>query len=350
HLKDHEIEGYLKHIITPYQISYHTFLALKEITQLCQGKNLSNRDLTTIIEEAYKKTAKWSQQNPQTHEVMLPSDIEEVLQLKLKTKPDHQQVKQRRAACENQYAQWREGILRYLDKPKDETKIECRYTFDGLNGINYYNRRYSQIQTELNNINQQLTKIHQENKIPQLEQELIALNQTPDKYEQTIKDKNQEIIDIKNKLKTLPTQEERLRKELKLVENRRETQKEPSNLVCYIKDRHPFDRWNKKGYTYNHTTLDGFDDASFYTEDESYLHYYINFEKQQHKGPGGNYLILKYKGPKHILDDDKDYYLGRARVDDANFKLTNFNLHFNPARKTLSLYQNQHHDVPQKNN
>ncbi|GAK74369.1 ATP-binding protein, partial ['Chrysanthemum coronarium' phytoplasma] len=66
HLKDSEIEGYLKHIITPYQISYHTFLALKEITQLCQGKNLSNRDLTTIIEEAYKKTAKWSQQNPQT--------------------------------------------------------------------------------------------------------------------------------------------------------------------------------------------------------------------------------------------------------------------------------------------
>lgn len=76
---------------------------------------------------------------------MLPSDIEEVLQLKLKTKPDHQKVKQRRVACENQYAQWREGILQYLDKPKDETKIETKFTFDGLNGINYYNRRYSQI-------------------------------------------------------------------------------------------------------------------------------------------------------------------------------------------------------------
>ncbi|MGM1458865.1 MAG: AAA family ATPase, partial [Columbia Basin potato purple top phytoplasma] len=193
HLKDFEIEGYLKHIIVPYQISYHTFLALKDIAQLCQGKNLSNRDLTTIIEEAYKKTAKWSQQNPQTHAVMLPSDIEEVLNLKLKIKPDRQQVKKRREACENQYAQWREGILQYLDKPKDETKVECLYTFDGLNGINYYNLRHYQIQSELEKVRTKLTKIHQENKISQLEQELITLNQTPDKYEQTIKDKNQEI-------------------------------------------------------------------------------------------------------------------------------------------------------------
>ncbi|QKX95523.1 MAG: ATP-dependent Zn protease [Rapeseed phyllody phytoplasma] len=350
HLKDHEIEGYLKHIITPYQISYHTFLALKDITQLCQGKNLSNRDLTTIIEEAYKKTAKWAQQNPQTHEVMLPSDIEEVLQLKLKTKPDYSQVKKRREACENQYAQWRQGFNQYLVKPKDETKIETKFTFDGLNGINYYNRRYSQIQAELNNINQQLTKIHQENKISQLEQELVTLNQTPDKYEQTIKDKNQEIIDIKNKLKTLQTKEENLRKELKLVENRRELQKEPSNLVCYIKDRHPFDRWNKNGDTYNHTTLDGFDDASFDKKDDSQLYLYLKFEKQQHKGPGGNCLIVKYKGPKHFLEDDKDYYLGDAFVDDANFKLTHFHLHFNPVRQTLSLYQDKHHAGPQNNN
>nr|BDU62107.1 ATP-dependent Zn protease [Candidatus Phytoplasma phoenicium] len=349
-LKDNEIEGYLKHIIVPYQISYHTFLALKDITQLCQGKNFSNRDLTTIIEEAYKKTAKWAQQNPQTHEVMLPSDIEEVLQLKLKTKPDYSQVKKRREACENQYAQWRQGFNQYLDKPKDKTKIECHYTFDGLNGINYYNRRYSQIQAELTNINQQLTKINQENKISQLEKELVTLNQTPDKYEQTIKDKNQEIIDIKNKLKTLPTQEERLRKELKLVDNRRETQKEPSNLACYIKDRHPFDRWNKDGDTYNHTTLDGFDSASFDTKNDSHLHYYINFEKQQHKGPGNNSLILKYKGPKHFLDEDKDYYLGEAFVHDANFKLTDFHLHFNPVRKTLSIYQGKQHAISQKNN
>ncbi|MDO8054745.1 effector, partial [Candidatus Phytoplasma australasiaticum] len=94
--------------------------------------------------------------------------------------------------------------------------------------------------------------------------------------------------------------------ELMKIQDRFKTQKEPTNLVCYIKDRHPFDRWNKDGDTYNHTTLDGFDSASFDKEDDSQLYLYLRFEKQQNKGPGGNYLILKYQGPKHFLEDDKD--------------------------------------------
>ncbi|GAK74309.1 MAG: hypothetical protein QS2022_1170 [Candidatus Phytoplasma asteris] len=137
---------------------------------------------------------------------------------------------------------------------------------------------------------------------------------------------------------------------MKLVENRRELQKEPSNLVCYIKELHPFDRWNKDGDTYNHTTLNGFNSAHFYTKDDSYLDNYVNFEKHEHKGPGYNYLILKYKGPKYFLEDDKDYYLGRAFVHNSDFELTNFHLHFNPVRKTLSLYQDKHHTKPQNNN
>ncbi len=281
---------------------------------------------------------------------MLPSDIEEVLQLKLKTKPDYSQVKKRREACENQYAQWRQGFNQYLDKPKDETKIETNFTFDSLNGINYYNRRYSQIQSELNDINQQLTKIHQENKIPKLEQELVTLNQTPEKYEQTIKDKNQEIIDIKNNLKTFQTREENLRKELKLVDNLRELQKEPSNLANYIKDRYPFDRWNNKGFNYEKTSVNGFKHAQFDMKDDSHLYSNINFEKQFKEDSSGNCLILKYKGPKHFLDEDKDYYLGRARVSNSNFELTDFHLHFNPKRKTLSIYQDKHHAISQNNN
>ncbi|MGL9688090.1 MAG: hypothetical protein ACQBVK_05065, partial [Candidatus Phytoplasma sp. TWB_XP] len=66
------------------------------------------------------------------------------------------------------------------------------------------------------------------------------------------------------------------------------------------------------------------------------------FEKQQHEGPGGNHLILKYQGPKYFLDNDKDYYLGTAFVHDANFKLTHFHLHFNPVRKTLSIFKDKH--------
>ncbi|MDO8057526.1 effector [Candidatus Phytoplasma gossypii] len=129
------------------------------------------------------------------------------------------------------------------------------------------------------------------------------------------------------------------------IQDRLKTQKEPTNLVCYIKDRHPFDRWNEDGKTYNYTTLNGFDSASFFKKDDSQLYLYVKFEKQQHKGPGGNYLILKYQGPKHFLEDDKDYYLGEAFVHNDNFELTDFYLHFNPKRRTLSLYQYKHnHD------
>jgi ATP-dependent 26S proteasome regulatory subunit len=341
-LKNKEIEGYLKHSIVPYQISYHTFLSLQNIAQLCQEKNFSNRDLTTIIEEAYKKTAKWQIKNPQSHNVMLPSDLEEVLNLKLKNQLDFSKIKKRREVCEDQYSQWKEGFNQYLEKPKDESSIRIRYTFDGLNGINYYRQQYSRTQSELNNTNYQLTQINQENKIPQLEQELITLQQTPEKYEQTIKDKKQEIIDIKNKLQRLRTQEERLRKELQLCENRISTQPEPNNLAIYIKNLHPFDRWNEDGDTYDFTTLNGFDSADFDTKACSYLHYNIMFEKQQNEGPGDNKLILKYKGPKHLLNEDKDYYLGDAFVHDANFKLTHFHLHFNPVRKTLSIFKDKH--------
>ncbi|MGL9687987.1 MAG: effector, partial [Candidatus Phytoplasma sp. TWB_XP] len=67
-------------------------------------------------------------------------------------------------------------------------------------------------------------------------------------------------------------------------------------------------------------------------------------EKQFKEDSGGNCLILKYQGPKYFLDDDKDYYLGRAHVSNSNFELTNFHLHFNPKRKTLSLYQDKHNN------
>nr|BDU62111.1 hypothetical protein [Candidatus Phytoplasma phoenicium] len=176
-----------------------------------------------------------------------------------------------------------ENIKEWYDNKQKCTMIKAKYTFDGLNGIGYY-------------------------------QQQLANKDNINFYE------------------------------LGNIKNRLETQKEPSNLACYIKDRHPFDRWNKDGDTYNHTTLDGFDSASFDTKNDSHLHYYINFEKQQHKGPGNNSLILKYKGPKHFLDEDKDYYLGEAFVHDANFKLTDFRLHFNPVRKTLSLYEDKHNN------
>ncbi|GAK74223.1 ATP-dependent Zn protease ['Chrysanthemum coronarium' phytoplasma] len=88
--------------------------------------------------------------------------------------------------------------------------------------------------------------------------------------------------------------------------------------------------------------MNEFEFSSFDTKNDSHLHYYINFEKQFKEESSGNCLILKYKGPKYLIEKDKDYYLGCAHVSNSNFKLTNFHLHFNPKRKTLSLYQDKH--------
>ncbi|WP_341833638.1 hypothetical protein M33023_00350 [Candidatus Phytoplasma asteris] len=72
-----------------------------------------------------------------------------------------------------------------------------------------------------------------------------------------------------------------------------------------------------------------------------YLDNYVRFKKQQHKGPS-NYLTLKYKAPKQFLNDDKDYCLGSAFVDNDKFEFTYFHLHFNPIRQIFSLCQDKH--------
>ncbi|MDO8060311.1 hypothetical protein [Candidatus Phytoplasma citri] len=106
----------------------------------------------------------------------------------------------------------------------------------------------------------------------------------------------------------------------------------------------PFDRWNKEAITYDMTTANGFKFSLFDKEVDSQLYLYVKFEKQLNEGPGGNYLIIKYKGSKCFLDEDKDYYLGRAWLENSEFKNEIFHLHFNPVRKTLSLYQGKHNN------
>ena len=169
-----------------------------------------------------------------------------------------------------------------LYRGRTQSMIEIHYTFDGLNGIGY--------------------------------------------YQQQIQEKKGSHNDIS------------------IAQERLEKQKEPSNLANYIKDRHPFDRWNNKGLTYKQTSVNEFEYSSFDTEIDSQLNIYIKLEKQFKENSSGNCLILKYTGPKDLIEKDKDYYLGRAHVSNSNFELTNFNLHFNPVRKTLSLYQNKHNN------
>ncbi|AGL90105.1 ATP-binding protein [Candidatus Phytoplasma australiense] len=133
-IKDEEIEGFLKFLIEPYQISYHTYLHLKEIANRCKGKNYSNRDLTTIINDAYNKTNKFKTLNPK-HEVMLPSDLDEVIDTKQRINKSITEIKARRKECEEQYESWKQGFLKYLKPPKDTTKIDKHYVFYKLNGL-----------------------------------------------------------------------------------------------------------------------------------------------------------------------------------------------------------------------
>ncbi|MDV3201453.1 MAG: hypothetical protein Q8872_01075 [Candidatus Phytoplasma australasiaticum] len=226
-----------------------------------------------------------------------------------------------------------DNIEEWYDDYKKCQMIKAKYTFDGLNGIGYYEQQKLKAE-QLFKERDLLEKEAQEKNLQSyLNSRMIGSNLIPN---------NPELDNLSQKI--MKNRDELIKINQKLVLDRLQSQPEPPNLVCYIKDRHPFDRWNEDGDTYNHTTLNGFKHSSFDTKNDSYLHYYVNFKKQQHEGPGGNCLILEYQGPKHFLTEDQDYYLGRARVEDTNFKLTDFHLHFNPVRKTLSLYQDKHHN------
>ncbi|KXT29073.1 ATPase associated with various cellular activities family protein, partial [Candidatus Phytoplasma oryzae] len=72
-LKNEEIEGFLKHILLSYDISYHAFVYLEKLVQFCYNKNYSQRELKNIIEKAYIKSVANQRKN---HSIYL-SDLKE---------------------------------------------------------------------------------------------------------------------------------------------------------------------------------------------------------------------------------------------------------------------------------
>ncbi|MDV3166577.1 MAG: hypothetical protein Q8807_02840 ['Waltheria sp.' little leaf phytoplasma] len=226
-----------------------------------------------------------------------------------------------------------ETVAEWYDDNKKCTMIKVKYTFDGLNGVGYYEQQKLKAE-QLFKERDLLEKEAQEKNLQSyLNRRMIDINAVPN---------NPELDHLSQKI--MKNRDELIKINQKLVLERLQNQLEPSNLACYIKDRYPFDRWNEDGDTYDRTTLNGFNSAYFIKKDDSQLYLYIRIKKQQHEGPGGNCLILEYQGPKHFLTEDQDYYLGEAFVHNADFKLTDFHLHFNPVRKTLSLYQDKHHN------
>ncbi|MGL9687379.1 MAG: AAA family ATPase, partial [Candidatus Phytoplasma sp. TWB_XP] len=131
-LKDDEVEGFLQFLVADYQISYHTYLHLKEIANRCKGKNYSTRNLKEkIIDSAYIKAKKYKRQNP-NHEVMLASDLDEAINTFQDIKVSETTKEVRRKKCEDQYVEWKKGLLKYLKLHKDNTQVNRLYTFYGL--------------------------------------------------------------------------------------------------------------------------------------------------------------------------------------------------------------------------
>ncbi|WBL31612.1 hypothetical protein [Candidatus Phytoplasma sacchari] len=165
--------------------------------------------------------------------------------------------------------------------------IQKQYTFYGLNGIEYY------------------------------EQELEKEQNKP------ITEQNQYLISFyKQKINT---------------------QKLPNDFLKFVKK--PFKEWKNTD-----AGIPTFDDTIFTKQNNSLLYFqiknlkvnnYINFMNEK------NYsLDFTFEGPQYLLEKDKDYYLGKINLPyyNTNKKIVltkKYNLHFNPIRNTLSVYNDQ---------
>ncbi|GLH60820.1 AAA family ATPase [Paulownia witches'-broom phytoplasma] len=251
-LKDDEIEGFLQFLVTDYQISYHTYLHLKEIANRCKGKNYSTRNLKEkIIDSAYIKAKKYKRKNP-NHEVMLASDLDEAINTFQNVKISDTEKKARRKECEDQYVEWKKGLLKYLKPPKSNIQVNIKYTFYGLDGLG--------------------------------------------------KGQHQEY--------------------------------EPTDLPIYIKDLHPFDKWNeplsnRPGHYFNYfDTKNKHKDSQF----------------DNHMGVREHSIELNYKGPKYLLEEDKDFFMDEVQYptnkeDQDGHTILNISyLHFNPVKQYITLY------------
>uniref|UniRef100_UPI00037D5263 ATP-binding protein n=1 Tax=Vaccinium witches'-broom phytoplasma TaxID=85642 RepID=UPI00037D5263 len=236
-IKNEEIAQFLKFLVKPFQISYHTFLHLDEIAKRCENKHYSNRDLTGLIEGAYyKKTNRYKYENPLEHEVMLPSDLDEVLDSKQNIVKSQEEITQRRKACEEQYATWKKGLQKYLPKSKDMTKVQEVYTFYGLEGLGYYQKSLDQFKNNQHPLQKALkTLLDQKD---QLNFEIKNLEPYKSFNKTLIEQKDNAITLLEQQIKNLNNE---IAEEKELCEERFNTQKEPTDLAPFVKN--PFNQW-----------------------------------------------------------------------------------------------------------
>ncbi|WEX19758.1 MAG: hypothetical protein QS2022_5160 [Candidatus Phytoplasma asteris] len=111
---------------------------------------------------------------------------------------------------------------------------------------------------------------------------------------------------------------------------------EPTDLPIYIKDLHPFDKWNeplsnRPGHYFNY----------FHTNDKDKDSQFVNDLRVSHV----NHTVgVEYKGPKYLLEEDKDFFMDEVQYptnkeDQDGHTILNISyLHFNPVKQYLTLY------------
>ncbi|WP_308495565.1 AAA family ATPase [New Jersey aster yellows phytoplasma] len=253
-LKDDEIEGFLQFLVTDYKIIYQTYIHLKEIANKCKGKTISTRDLREkIIESAFIKAKKYKRKNPK-HEVILPSDLDEAINTFQNIKLSDTEKENRRKECEEQYVEWKEGLLKYLTPSKDNTQVNRKYIFYGLNGLG--------------------------------------------------KGQHQEY--------------------------------EPTDLATFCKT--PFNEWHILSLEFTPGQyFNFFHTKNKYKDSQFYPHSPI-------VSPSNHYIELNYKGPKYLLEEDKDFFMDEVNCptnkkdEDNHIICKTYYLHFNPVKQYLTLY------------
>ncbi|PQP79760.1 hypothetical protein C6B37_01265 [Candidatus Phytoplasma phoenicium] len=163
-LKQEEIPGFLKWLVLKknYRLGYHAvnhletlvtraFHHLEKINQearkeaeqeakkhkintAIEEKTVTNRDWTQIIDKAARIYDRFAFTHD-NHEVMLPSDLDEALDIFLEIKKTTGEILAHRKECEDQYGEWKQGLLKYLDAYKDKTTVQKTYVFTRFNGL-----------------------------------------------------------------------------------------------------------------------------------------------------------------------------------------------------------------------
>ncbi|MDW3617719.1 MAG: ATP-binding protein [Candidatus Phytoplasma pruni] len=122
--------------------------------------------------------------------------------------------------------------------------------------------------------------------------------------------------------------------------------KVPTDLKAFVKQK-PFNKWTyrdeiphmhrEQQINKMHETpqdLDSKKNNSLFTQKNTFADgFTINAD---------NTIEIQYKGPKYILDTDKDWYIAKIQIPEdnllTNFRESTYYLHFNPVKQYITLY------------